>query len=120
MALPMGLTQEQQQIAGNTQSACNASCVLGTVPAPELTVGGRRPTNGSAEKEEVAGRRTLSRKWSGQGDSGNLKAPSATTRELLEARNKPEGVWKSWRMFAGPGGQVGTTSTEVLGKGGRG
>lgn len=56
----------------------------------------------------------------GTGRQWNLKAPSATTRELLEARTKPEGVWKSWRVFAGPGGQVGTTSTEVLGKRGRG
>lgn len=95
----------------------------GATPAPDLTVGGRQPTNGSAEKEEVAGSRALSRKWSGHG--GNSESTNSNYQLVaggegpnlkVSGRNVPR---QSWSMPAGPGGQVGTTSTKVLGKRGR-
>lgn len=81
----MGLTQEQPLC----WRSAGAGRMPGTAPA-ELTVGGRQPTNGSAGKEKVAGKRTLRRKWSQLGDRRNPKAlpKDYLTAELQEVRDQ--------------------------------
>lgn len=91
----------------------HASCVPGTTAAPEPTVGGRRTTNnGSAEKGEVAGSRTLSRKWSGQGG----KSENTISNYQFVAGGEGPNLKVSGRNVPGRAGvclqvQVDTTST---------